>query len=461
MNIRDISINGYRGFGTEGIMQLGVPNGKLGSGLTIIVGPNNAGKSTIIEAFHILSKNNPPSLAEGKRNKFAGEFVSIQVTNINGEKRGIQSDFGGTSETKAVNKDIRPLPSEIFVLLSRRTFSPFFGSTPGWDRAQYITNTGLPSNRGEFNNYFTDRFFKIQKNKDKFNEVFVKVLSPMPEWKIELSDTGSYYIKFGNGNLTHNSDGLGEGLISLFFMIDSLYDSKEGEIIVIDEPELSLHPSFQRRLIQLFAEYAKNRQIVIATHSPYFIDWSSIKNGAKIARVVKENDTTKIYQLSSEISEKIKNMGKDLNNPHVFGLDANEVFFLEDNIILVEGQEDVIFYNKIMNELGIEINGDSYGWGVSGSNKMNIIASILRKLGFKRVVGVLDKDKESEKDELIEEFSEYNFFCIPSNDVRTKEARKAKEQVIGLVDEKGKIRMQYKEEIKDLFGQINSKLSTS
>lgn len=82
MNIRDISINGFRGFGTEGTMKLGVPNGELGSGLTIIVGPNNGGKSTIIEAFHILSKRDPPSLAESKRNKLANEFVSIQVTNI-------------------------------------------------------------------------------------------------------------------------------------------------------------------------------------------------------------------------------------------------------------------------------------------------------------------------------------------------------------------------------------------
>jgi predicted ATP-dependent endonuclease of OLD family len=283
----------------------------------------------------------------------------------------------------------------------------------------------------------------------------------LPEWKIELSDTGNYYIKFGSGNLSHNSDGLGEGLISLFFMIDSLYDSQQGDIIVIDEPELSLHPSLQKRLIKLFAEYAKDRQIVISTHSPYFIDWSSIKNGAKIARVIKEDNIAKIYQLSGEISEKIKNMGNDLNNPHVFGLDANEVFFLEDNIILVEGQEDVIFYNKIMNELGIEIKGDFYGWGVGGSSKMNIIASILRELGFKRVVGILDQNKELEKDELIKGFPEYNFFCIPADDVRTKEARKAKEQVTGLVDEKGKIRTQYEGEIKALFSQINSKLSTS
>lgn len=73
---------------------------------------------------------------------------------------------------------------------------------------------------------------------------------------------------------------------------------------------------------------------------------------------------SKIYQLDNKISEKIKNIRNDLNNPHVFGLNADEVFFLEDNIILVEGQEDVIFYNKIMKELGIKLNGDFYGWAL-------------------------------------------------------------------------------------------------
>ena len=47
---------------------------------------------------------------------------------------------------------------------------------------------------------------------------------------------------------------------------------------------------------------------------------------------------------------------RDYHNPHLWGMDAKEIFFLEDNIIIVEGQEDVISFNKLIKELDISIN---------------------------------------------------------------------------------------------------------
>lgn len=44
-------------------------------------------------------------------------------------------------------------------------------------------------------------------------------------------------------------------------------------------------------------------------------------------------------------------------------MDAKEIFFLEDNIIIVEGQEDVISFNKLIKELNISINASFFGWG--------------------------------------------------------------------------------------------------
>ena len=58
--------------------------------------------------------------------------------------------------------------------------------------------------------------------------------------------------------------------------------------VVIDEPELSVHPALQKRLMALFLEYSKTHQIIVCTHSPYFVNWEAIVNGANLIRVVKE-----------------------------------------------------------------------------------------------------------------------------------------------------------------------------
>ncbi len=46
-----------------------LPNDKLGGGLTILVGANNSGKTTILEAMRSFNspKGNPPSFSERKK----------------------------------------------------------------------------------------------------------------------------------------------------------------------------------------------------------------------------------------------------------------------------------------------------------------------------------------------------------------------------------------------------------
>jgi len=47
----------------------------------------------------------------------------------------------------------------------------------------------------------------------------------------------------------------------------------KNKVILIDEPELSLHPAWQNRVLKLYENFAKenNCQIIIATHSPHIL----------------------------------------------------------------------------------------------------------------------------------------------------------------------------------------------
>ena len=99
-----------------------------------------------------------------------------------------------------------------------------------------------------------------------------------------------FYLKLIINGCTHSSEGLGDGIWSVFTICDALYDSEQNSTIAIDEPELSLHPAYQKRILQLFKEYAKDRQIIINTHSPCFVDMNSLVNGAYLYRTIKNEN---------------------------------------------------------------------------------------------------------------------------------------------------------------------------
>lgn len=453
-----ISILGFRGFGDEQSLDISIPNGNIGSGLTVVVGPNNAGKSSIIEAIKAVSSRHyqSPSFTEGKRNKEAGDFVKVTLYDSNSNKLILKTVGEGGSESEFIEEGFKRNSVNVFVIPSRRTFSPFF-SKDLWTREQFLQNDPIQSQRGSTYDNFFRRLFQILKNQEPFNAILRKILSPLPEWTIDQSDSGSHYIKFNFGGNHHNSDGAGEGLLSIFTIVDALYDSKSGDIIVIDEPELSLHPSLQRKLAKVLLEYSSDRQIIISTHSPFFISWTALINGGSMARVIKEKSRTKIYQLPTDISDVIIGLTSNLNNPHILGLDAKEIFFLDDNINIVEGQEDVIFLRKIIKHLQIPILGSFFGWGIGGATNLENILKLLSHLGFQKVACLLDNNMTELSKEISAKYTNYHFSILPTDDIRDKKAIKAKEPIIGLVSSSGSdFKEQYREPVSDILNQINN-----
>lgn len=445
--IKSISIKGYRGYSTLQTINFSLPKNTLGSGITFIVGANNSGKTTILESIKAFSSSSTPTFSVGKRNIQANARIKLVLDTDDGVHHKITTvPTGGSSTIREPDQ-----PIDIYSLQSRR-YLPYEFDRASWDRTSFTQNAYLGNREYQLGG-FQYRLFNMQEHKTEFDKVLYKILPHDFDWTIDQSDSGQYFIKFTYNQLSHNGEGVGDGIWSLFTICDALYDSEPGSIIIIDEPELSLHPAYQRKLMKLFEEYSRDRQIIISTHSPYFINWNCIANGASLVRANKlHNKEISICNLSEENKTHIKGLVKDLNNPHVLGLNANEVFFLDDKIILVEGQEDVVILNKLT--ANKTLNGEFFGWGVGGAAKMEIFLKIFENLGYNKVCVILDGDKKDDYDQLREAFSNYRFFLLPEDDIRDKKERTISSKQ-GITNEKGELKPIHNQFFNSMINDIN------
>lgn len=455
--IKTLSILGFRGFGEKQTISFALPDGKKpGSGLTIITGANNTGKTTIVESLRAFNGNQEPTFSEGRRNVRTDGKVELVLTDENGLVYTIASVPGGGSSTiRTVSEG--DFHHQFYILQSRR-YVPFeFGKSVA-NKEFYIDQAlSIHPQRTGTLEQFEYRIFQIDKARNQFDSMIKRILGEDFQWTIDQRDSGNYYIKYTYDGISHSSEGIGDGIWSIFTICAALYDAVPATTIVIDEPELSVHPSLQKKLKNLLIEYSKDMQIIICTHSPYFIDWNAIADGANLIRVIKQGNLSKCFSIKNESRKTIRGIISDINNPHVLGIEASEVFFMEDGIILVEGQEDVVVYNLISQEVGIPFKGSFFGWGAGGATKIKFFLSLFRDLGYEKVVAVYDGDKKEEADNIKSEFSQYNFIVIKEDDIRDKKERCIQAKS-GITSEKGRLKDEHRVYAASLIEQINSYL---
>src|SRR5579863_1721118 len=76
--LKKLSIEHYKGFYEEQSLSFALPHDNLeGSGLTLIVGPNNTGKTTVIES---LLLNSDKKFKESERHKELPPKITIEST---------------------------------------------------------------------------------------------------------------------------------------------------------------------------------------------------------------------------------------------------------------------------------------------------------------------------------------------------------------------------------------------
>lgn len=131
----------------------------------------------------------------------------------------------------------------------------------------------------------------------------------------------------------------------------------ENSIIMIDEPELSLHPKWQQKIVDVYRKIGKNNQIILATHSPHIlgsVEKENIilleKNENGIVEVKTGDEFGNSYgQTTGRILEDIMGLETD-RNPSV-----NNLLTLVKEMVKNDNYENSEFkekYTKIKDILG-------------------------------------------------------------------------------------------------------------
>jgi len=131
----------------------------------------------------------------------------------------------------------------------------------------------------------------------------------------------------------------------------------ENSIILIDEPELSLHPKWQQRIVDVYKKIGKNNQIIIATHSPHILGSVKKENIMLLDKddegkiVVRTGD--ELYDSYGQPTDRVLKdiMGlKTTRNPKVFKLLEEAGELVDKNEY--ESEEFKTKYKKLREILG-------------------------------------------------------------------------------------------------------------
>lgn len=388
MFIKKITIKNFKCFEKETI-ELAIPSND-NNGLNIFVGENNSGKSTVFDALlkFALDKS---ILEEEKRNK--NNQFCVEVTDSKDETKRVTGISAFGSQLKVEGGST--FSGDILEFISsRRNWNSHF-STGSMTFLSYLNNQ-TKANKNAADGQLGYVLAEIEKDKkNEFTEYMQKFISNFHDWTIAEDRHGKFVRYLVNNNSFHEADLLSDGTVSLFRIVAHIVNTDSSKILLFDEPELSLHPQAQKQLFQIIKKLAETRQVLVSTHSLYFIDPDIIEN-----IVCFQNDNIKGVT-TSKLSEpqKAKNL---------LHLENRELFFAK-NIVLVEGYQDRIRFRKFLSRHNIKdffvISGLKYK-GVSQKICEDLKISFKTIVDLDYLVGKFPPDLTAEEIKRITEYEE-------------------------------------------------------
>lgn len=380
MFLKKISINNYKLFNQEFVIDnFNIPDEtNMGTGLTIIVGENGCGKTTILDSIAIsMLDYRAESFNIYDFNEFNKEVNIVFYSNKEFDVKGTMPNFdfkaiGFNFNAKVRNKApknylVSPIVYDQLYISSNSdkpkkgspdlrlsVNNPYSGKRFNETDILYLDRNRLFQTRtGTYNNTRFDRLmsdfnFQYIKNTDNIEDLNIELNNKVKKDKIENAFLENAIKKFQtisgyhvwldfidnyrpfknssfvlkeNNNIQIPLSSIGSGFEMIFSLIYSYYLSKQNNkkmIILIDEPELHLHPDVQKKFVDFLLEISKDTQVIITTHSPILV--KQLMYNEFVKSIVIHSDKT-----ISDISDlKLSYLSSNEINYIAFGLATEE-----------------------------------------------------------------------------------------------------------------------------------------
>jgi len=394
--------------------------------LTVLVGPNNVGKSQFLKDIHnyMINQNNwNPKIIKNielikpttfnelisglKRSIHPGNSILIKLdgldsTLLNGGTGNLNNNDEKTYDSIPIEKVLTEIGKFHVAHLDAKTkldIATQRGVTksdtapPNLLQVLMMDKTGA---KKELEDIFKKIFnYEIKLAVEPADISFRIVEKFESEEPNDLAEKMNYFLDYETLN------DQGDGFQSFVGVALSLLLCRQ-RIILLDEPEAFLHPAQARSLGRWISEYLKDldAQIIISTHNANFL--AGILSGNEPVDVFRLNRKGKTTSFSKITSDAISDLTK---SPILSSQAVHEAIFSE-GVVVCEADTDRIFYQKVFQK---EHSIDNILFIHShGKHLIKDIVDLLKKVTVS-VSAIIDIDILNSKDDfknLLSAFSE-------------------------------------------------------
>lgn len=288
MHVRSITITNYKSHVASGPLELGP--------VTVIVGPNNAGKSSILQALYGLQQQIDNDGV--RRGQSQGEVLLV-LDGIQDAVPAWSVQPGGDREatlriplstttntnyglqTSQGERGVGPFPQTephhfVIPFLSKRKVA-------GYSESVRLQDTQAV--RGDLHN-LPARLSRLSNPANPLHSAYTEACERILGYVVTNvpSVNGQRSGIYLDGQRTIYLEAMGEGVPQIVGLIVELVEAK-GKLFLIEELENDLHPSALKELLDLILASSAANQFVVTTHSHIVTRYLGASDGARVYNV--------------------------------------------------------------------------------------------------------------------------------------------------------------------------------